>query len=105
MPTPGGTTARGLGCDYERVARPMRANAVGQPCPRCGVTMGKGRSNPFAATVDHIVPRALGGTNAPGNFRVLCRRCNCSAGARMVNAKRRGRRRAVAGFFGPLSTR
>ncbi|BAZ28447.1 HNH endonuclease [Cylindrospermum sp. NIES-4074] len=29
---------------------------------------------------DHIVPLAVGGTNDPGNFQLLCRRCNLSKG-------------------------
>ncbi len=29
-------------------------------------------------TVDHIVPKALGGTEEPGNLITACRRCNSS---------------------------
>jgi hypothetical protein len=36
-------------------------------------------------TVDHIVPRALGGPDLPGNRRVLCRRCNSVKGPRIVS--------------------
>jgi 5-methylcytosine-specific restriction endonuclease McrA len=88
----------------------MRRAAVGTQCPRCGVVMGRGIRNPSAATVDHIVPLRLGGTNDRGNFRVLCLRCNCRAGQRLGDAikksrtqARPGRRRAVVGFRGPLS--
>jgi hypothetical protein len=32
--------------------------------------------------VDHIVPKALGGTDHPDNLQILCRGCNCSKGGR-----------------------
>lgn len=31
-------------------------------------------------TVDHVIPLVKGGTNAPINLRVLCRRCNSQKG-------------------------
>lgn len=88
------TTERGLGWSYERLAGPIRRAAVGRQCPRCGVVMVADRRSRFAATVDHIVPRAEGGLNTPGNLRAVCRRCNCSLGARLGQLRRR-RARAV----------
>lgn len=35
----------------------------------------------YAGTVDHIVPRALGGTDDPSNLRAACATCNSRAGA------------------------
>lgn len=32
-------------------------------------------------TVDHILPRSRGGTNAPWNQRIICRSCNETLGA------------------------
>lgn len=60
-------------------------------CSRCRSTYG--------LEIDHVKPRALGGTNAPGNLRVLCRACNQrqgieSLGLRQMNAFRSRRRSA-----------
>ena len=40
----------------------------GRKCSHCGST--------YALQIDHIIPRAAGGTDAPENLRVLCRKCN-----------------------------
>ena len=94
---------------FERWARPMRAAAVGQACPRCGVTMGSGSANPRGVTVDHIVPLAMGGTHSKENLRVLCRRCNSGLGGKLAQARKaaraaRRRPRVPGGVFGPLSS-
>jgi 5-methylcytosine-specific restriction endonuclease McrA len=39
-----------------------------------------------ADTVDHIVPKSLGGGNEPGNLLACCRRCN-SAKADRINKR------------------
>lgn len=46
-------------------------------CPICGADS--------ELTVDHIVPRALGGPDSPANRRYLCRRCNSVKGPRIVS--------------------
>lgn len=33
-------------------------------------------------SIDHILPRALGGTSARGNLRILCTWCNSKKGVR-----------------------
>ena len=104
------TAERGLGWDYQRIATPMRRQAVGRPCPRCGVVMTKqqGRQpRPSDATVEHRIPRALGGRNTPDNLEVICRDCNIRPGARMggLMRSRPGRRRprlVVPVVRGPL---
>jgi 5-methylcytosine-specific restriction endonuclease McrA len=86
------TTEKGRGYAFEKVAGPMRRAAVGAPCPRCRVTMGTGRRNPAAATVDHILPLRLGGTNDVWNLRVVCLSCNCKLGSALgarIQASRR----------------
>lgn len=47
----------------------------GDICSYCG-----DKSGPFH--VDHIVPRALGGTDSYNNLCVACQRCNLSKGAK-----------------------
>ena len=42
----------------------------------CGRRLGK------YATVDHIIPHALGGATTLDNLRAACYRCNSSRGAR-----------------------
>ncbi len=34
-------------------------------------------------SVDHIIPRAAGGDNSPGNLRILCTSCNTKKGVRI----------------------
>jgi hypothetical protein len=43
-------------------------------CQRCGSHQN--------LTVDHVVPRAKGGTDDPSNLQTLCGSCNSSKGAR-----------------------
>jgi 5-methylcytosine-specific restriction endonuclease McrA len=40
----------------------------------------KNRIDDRKATVDHIVPRCLGGGDDPDNLRCLCHRCNSAQG-------------------------
>jgi 5-methylcytosine-specific restriction endonuclease McrA len=62
--------------------------ALGTPCPLCGATLTNAN-----AQLDHIVPRALGGTSTPDNGRIVCRSCNLRRGAqlggRLVHQRRR----------------
>ena len=46
-------------------------------CPICGTASD--------LTVDHVVPRSLGGPDSPANRRYLCRRCNSVKGPRIVS--------------------
>jgi 5-methylcytosine-specific restriction protein A len=71
----GSSTARGYGSQWRAVAKAViaRHRAVyGNWC------MGY-KVEPHASsdlTVDHIVPKAAGGTDSLSNLRVLCRGCN-----------------------------
>jgi hypothetical protein len=53
-----------------KVARSVYDKAQGV-CELCG--------NDYDLEIDHIQPRALGGSDAPVNMRLLCRRCNVRA--------------------------
>lgn len=54
----------------------VRAGVMG-PCFYCG--------DEFAATVDHLVPRALGGTDDQWNLVSACHRCNSRKGNRTAD--------------------
>ena len=62
----GSPTARGLGYRYQRKRARILARD-GAVCWRCGQP---------ATTVDHIIPRARGGTDDDDNLRAACARCN-----------------------------
>jgi len=40
--------------------------------------------NREGATVDHLVPRSVGGTNGIANMRLACHKCNQLRGARLL---------------------
>lgn len=44
-------------------------------------------------TVDHIIPKALGGTDARENLQVLCRPCNSAKAAALAEDEPRRTRR------------
>ncbi len=48
----------------------------GRRCLKCGTKIN--------LTVDHIVPKALGGTWAWGNLQTLCKKCNRTKAARIA---------------------
>ena len=58
--------------------------ATGNVCRYCGVELadepdGSARERdvpPHTRTVDHVVPRALGGSHRIDNLALACRRCN-----------------------------
>lgn len=54
-------------------------------CAYCGEGMEPlvERNHPLGMTIDHIKPRALGGSNKLENLRLLHRQCNCDLGASM----------------------
>lgn len=49
-------------------------------CVNCGST--------HALEVDHIIPRAMGGSDEPENLRLLCRTCNQRAAIRSFGVRR-----------------
>ncbi len=52
-------------------------------CAICGDELKLSNSNPLhpnAISIDHIIPRSLGGSNFLHNLRVVHRRCNIARG-------------------------
>ena len=73
----GSASARGYGYRWRRLAARILAEyraAYGNVCP--GWMRESHRAE--VLTVDHIVPRAAGGTDERSNLQVLCRACNSS---------------------------
>lgn len=54
--------------DVSKTTRSLVFERDGRVCRVCGATEH--------VTIDHIVPRSRGGTNAPENLQVLCGYCN-----------------------------
>lgn len=57
--------------------------ACGWTCWVCGGDVDRAGplTGPWAPTVDHVLPRARGGTNDPTNLRLAHRRCNGARGS------------------------
>lgn len=70
-----------FGCEREPIRKEVRSAVFardGEVCAYCATTGG-----PFE--IDHIVPVALGGSNALRNLTVACPPCNRSKGAKMLS--------------------
>ena len=58
----------------------------GKKCPICSVNMEYyygmkiDHTTPNAATIEHILPRSLGGGHHPENLTVICKCCNLARG-------------------------
>lgn len=69
-----------------RVPRPSAlAERDGPTCWLCGnqVDPAAPKGSPWAGSVDHVVPRARGGGDDPGNCRLAHRVCNSQRGSRL----------------------
>lgn len=87
----GTSTQRGYGSSWAKLsARVIREE---KRCRDCGTTGTK--SNPL--TADHVVPKALGGTDDRTNLTCRCRVHNSSKGARLTTNDLRGARTGPAG--------
>jgi len=64
-----------LGARKIRVRKRL-AEAQGWRCCYCGVRMIDGGQSPSSATLEHVVPRCQGGTDAEDNLVVACCTCN-----------------------------
>jgi 5-methylcytosine-specific restriction protein A len=67
------TTQRGYGTEWQRRRRAIIVRDRGI-CRFCGL--------PGATEVDHVVPKAHGGSDAPGNLAAAHKGCNSAAGGR-----------------------
>ena len=65
---------------FQTTLRAFVYHRDGGECQYCGKRPGK--DNPL--TLDHIVPRAAGGTDRPDNIATACRRCNYAKGDQPV---------------------
>jgi 5-methylcytosine-specific restriction protein A len=81
-PHRGSATERGYGWEWEKARRETLKEQGGlcQPCLR------RGHVTPNCRTVDHIVPKARGGTDAKANRQTICDPCH----ARKTQAESRG---------------
>lgn len=76
---------RGYGTAWDKLRRLVLKRDAGlcQPCSRDGVVTS-------ANIVDHIVPRAQGGDDDPGNLQVICRSCHTRKTAGEAKVGRQG---------------
>lgn len=81
-------TERGLGWDHQKERQRAKDLLVdGTPCGLCS----RGMYHWQALDLDHKIPRALGGIGGP--TRLVHRKCNRRAGARLGNKMRRRTRK------------
>ncbi len=74
---------RGYGHEWRKL-RAFVLKRDGKLCVPCGAA---GRLTP-ATHVDHVVPKAAGGTDDPANLRAICKRCHDSKSGREGQASR-----------------
>lgn len=71
----GTSSQRGYGYQWQRLSRQIlteHRDTYGEHCQGYGVPSHVASD----LTVDHITPKALGGTDDRSNLQVLCRSCN-----------------------------
>src|SRR5712692_5861146 len=93
------TKARGYHGNWERIrARRLREEPLCRECLKAGRTTA-------ANEVDHIIPRARGGTDADDNLQSLCKPCHSTKTIREnLNARARVRGRTV-NSLAPIDSR
>jgi 5-methylcytosine-specific restriction protein A len=80
---------RGYGNDWDKRRKRILARDCGlcQECRRQGRLMAVG-GKPYTAFVDHIIPKAEGGTDDDGNLETLCRPCHTAKTDKEKNRRR-----------------
>lgn len=68
---PATPTTHAKGREHKRALKHATMRDCGRRCVYCGTCLAID-----AATLDHVYPRAHGGTSAPGNLVTACARCN-----------------------------
>lgn len=66
-----------------RFRRRLLAQLAGEQnwrCCHCGVRTNEAVHPDDEPTIEHVIPRALGGTDAEGNLAMACRACNTTRG-------------------------
>lgn len=83
----GSRQARGYGAAWDR----LRVQVLARDCGlcQCEECRAAGRIRP-AHEVDHIVPKAKGGTDDPSNLRAINRECHQRKSMRDRGVERRG---------------
>lgn len=71
--------------DQNRIIVVNTARAYDQPCHKCGKHFGPTET----ITVDHVIPKRRGGTNALENLAPCCTRCNYGWRRERQSASRR----------------
>jgi hypothetical protein len=66
--------------DFKTISRRVAYENGVRRCPCCGVQLlwrgpPKGNQN-TVASVDHIIPKSMGGTNSIKNMFIMCQKCN-----------------------------
>ncbi len=63
---------------HVRKLKPRLLEEAGHKCQSCGIEVRVGLPDGHRnlATIDHIVPRGLGGSNGHSNLQILCCPCN-----------------------------
>ena len=81
-----------MGRKISEFRRRQVSDRDGNACKQCGWKFGDpvptiSRRTGFTTyrtlEIDHIIPVALGGTNAVENLQILCTTCNARKGARL----------------------
>jgi len=76
----GSATARGYGYSWQQTSKQVLAEHQ-RNCPDLCPGWRRPAHYSDDLTVDHIIPKAKGGTDARENLQVLCRPCNAAKAA------------------------
>lgn len=69
----GSAASRGYGSEWTK----LRTRIMYRDCGLCQVCKAKGLVTP-AHAVDHIVPKAAGGSDSEGNLQAICNLCHAA---------------------------